>query len=213
LIRQLREAFKHRRFLAVLFIFSGSQMAFTVITVSAPFIAVRLLGGSEADVATIMAPFLGTAIPFFAFAPKLSKRFGWERMVVVASLALAAVYAGAGGLGLDVIGTKMTTAMVLFGLAGPMAAVILGLEAEAVTSCARETGREVTSLYFGVFNFMVKGLNGLATALTGILVTLANDSSVGTLAIRAMGFLAGALLVVGVAAYVAARRGRARAAT
>jgi Na+/melibiose symporter-like transporter len=205
LARQLLQALEHRRFLAVLLIFSGSQMAFTVITVSAPFIAIRLLGGTDADVATIMAPFLGTAIPFFAFAPMLSKRFGWERVVVVASIALAAVYAAAGGLGQAWVGTKMTTAMLLFGLGGPMAAVILGLEAEAITGCARETGREVTSLYFGVYNFMVKGLNGLATFLTGLLVSLANNTSIGTVAIRAMAFMAGALIVAGVIGYVAAR--------
>jgi VIT1/CCC1 family predicted Fe2+/Mn2+ transporter len=63
----------------------------------------------------------------------------------------------------------------------------------------------VTSLYFGVFNFMVKGLNGLATFLTGLLVSLANNTSLGTMAIRTMGVVAGALLVAGVVGYVAAR--------
>ncbi|MFC1609622.1 MFS transporter, partial [Myxococcota bacterium] len=112
--KQLWLALKHRRFLAVLLIFSGSQMAFTVITVASPFIATKLLGGDVEDVATITAPFLGAAVPIFIVAPMLSRRFGWQRMVVVASLALAVVYAGAGGLGEAWVGSAMTTAMILF---------------------------------------------------------------------------------------------------
>ncbi len=210
--RQLGPALQQRRFLAVLLMFCGSQMAFTVITVAAPFIATHLLGGTEKDVATIMAPFLATAIPFFAFAPMLSRRFGWERMVVVASLALAVVYTGTAGLGQAWIGTPMITAMVLFGAAGPMAAIILGLEAEAITACARESGGEVVSLYFGVFNFLVKIVNGAAAALTGWLVTLSHDPEIGSSAIRAMGFIAGTLLAIGCVGYMVARPRRSTAA-
>ena len=205
LLGQVAAALRHRRFLAVLLIFAGSQMAFTVITAAAPFIATDLLGGTERDVAKIMAPFLGTAIPCFAFAPALSRRFGWQWMVVIASLALAAVYGGAAGLGEAWFGTPMTTAMILFGCAGPMAAILLGLEAEAITECARETGSEVTSLYFGVYNFLVKALNGAAVFSTGVLVTTAGDPDIGVRAVRAMPMLAGVLLVIGVTGYWLAR--------
>lgn len=212
LLPQIVAAFRHRRFLAVLFIFAGSQMAFTVITAAAPFIvgggeenSVGLLGGTDTDVAKIMAPFLGTAIPCFAFAPMLSRRFGWQRVVVIASLALAVVYAGAAGLGESWFGTPWTTAMVLFGCGGPMAAVILALEAEAINECARETGGEVTSLYWGVFNFLIKALNGVAWYLTSELVVRTNDPAYGADAVRAMPFLAGILLVLGVTGYLVAR--------
>lgn len=207
-------ALKHRRFLAVLVIFVGSQMAFTVVSLAAPFIAKRLLGGSEKDVASMMAPFLGTAIPFFAFAPAISRRFGWQRAVAVASVVLAIVYGGTAGLGHEVVGSKLTTAMILFGMAGPMAAIILGLEAEAITECAREKGGKCTSLYFGMFNFAVKAMNGVATFTTGLLVSLSQshpELAVG--ATRWMGIMAGGMLVIGVVAYFAIRpREGARAA-
>lgn len=205
ILRQLIQALKHRRFLALLLIFSGSQMAFTVVTATAPFIATVLLGGTNKDVAKIMAPFLGTAIPCFLIAPYLSKRFGWERLFVVASLALAVVYGGAAGLGKAWIGSPMTTAMLVFATAGPMAAILLALEAEAITDCAREAGGNRVSLYFGVFNFVVKGLNGAAIAITGVLVTLAGDPKWEHTAVRLMPMLAGTLLVVGVIGYTIVR--------
>lgn len=202
--RQMLDALRDRRFVAVLFLFSGSQMAFTVITVAAPFIAVDLLAGTDRDVSTLMGPFLGTALPFFLLTPLISRRFGWERAVVVGSVSLGVVYAGTAALGEGVVGTPMTTAMALFACGGPMAAVLLGLEGEAITECARARPGERTSLYFGVFNLVVKALNGLAMFLTGVLVTLKNEGH-GTAAVRAMGLMAGALLVVGVLAYVGLR--------
>jgi GPH family glycoside/pentoside/hexuronide:cation symporter len=203
LFRQITAALRHRLFLAVLIIFSGSQMAFTVITASAPFIATALLGGTEKDVSLILGSFLATAIPSFLFAPALSRRFGWQRVVALSSLLLAVAYGGAAGLGEAWLGTPMHTAMAVFALAGPMSAVILALEAEAITECARHTGLEVTSLYFGMFNFMIKALNGLAFFLTGILVAMVPE--IGSTAVRGMPFLAGALLALGVAGYAIAR--------
>ena len=69
----------------MLFLFSGSQMAFTMITAGAAFICVDLLRGSEADVALIMGPFLATALLTFPLTPWLSKKYGWEKGVVTAS--------------------------------------------------------------------------------------------------------------------------------
>jgi len=205
-LKQALAALKHRRFLAVLVIFIGSQMAFTVISLAAPFIAKRLLGGSEKDVALIMAPFLGTAIPFFAFAPAISRRFGWQRAITFATVALAIVYAGTAGLGYAVVGSKLTTAMVVFGLAGPMAALILGLEGEAITECARDRGGKCTSLYFGMFNFGVKAMNGVATFGTGLLVSLSQAKpELAVTATRWMGIMAGGMLAVGVIAHFAIR--------
>ncbi len=61
------------------------------------------------------------------------------------------------------------------------------------------------SLYFGVFNFVVKGLNGAAIAITGVLVTLAGDPKWEHTAVRLMPMLAGTLLVVGVIGYTIVR--------
>lgn len=196
-------AFKHRRFVAVLLIFSGSQMSFTVMT-SAAFYIVKYLLESETpkgDVKFVLGPFLLVAIPFFVAVPWISRKLGWQKAVVVASIALAFVYAGTAFLGQPVIHSKMVTAGLLFGLGGPMAAVLLGLEAEAITACAREQGGEVTSVYFGVYNFIVKAMNGLAVTLTGLLITASKTPEYGLTAVRAMGLMAGGMLVVGCILY------------
>lgn len=198
LFRDTRTALGQRRFLAFLLLFSGSQMAFTVVTASAPLIAERLLGGTKGDVAVLMGGFLGTAIPAFAIAPALSRRFGWERTAAAASVLLAVVYAGTGALGRGLIGSPLTTATLLFACGGPFAAALLAIEGEAITDCARERDGEVTSLYWGVFNFVVKALNGLAMTIAGGLADLG--------AIRALGPTAGALLVIGVLGYFYVRR-------
>ncbi len=202
-LESLKLALSHRRFLSVMLLFSGAQMSFTVMTASAVYIATDLLLGTKGDVVMLLGPFLGSTLLSFLAVPTLARRFGWERTAVVACLGLAVVYAATAGLGMRVIGSPMTTSMVLFSFGGPMAAIMLGLEAEAVTSCSREREGDLTSIYFGVFNFIVKGLNGVALFLTGVLVDLRVDYATG--AVRGMGPTAGALLVLGVVGYYALR--------
>jgi Na+/melibiose symporter-like transporter len=203
--RQLLAIARHRRFVAMLVLLCGSQMALSVITSAAPFIVERLLGGTERDVAKVMTPFLGTAIPFFALAPWFSRRVGWQRAMVAASMGLVVVYVGTGFLGAGVIGTPMTTAMILFGCGGPMVAVLLGVEAEAISTCSREAGGDATGLYFGVANFMIQALNGVATFVTGLLVTASRVPGREVLMTRMMSVSAGIMLVVGIALYALVR--------
>jgi Na+/melibiose symporter-like transporter len=203
-LQNFLRAFKHRRFVGVLLIFAGSQMSLSVMTGAAPVIVERLLDGTESDVGLVLGPFLVVALPCFAFVPWLSRKLGWEKAIAYASLGLGAVYVGTAFLGEALIVSKMVTAVCLFALGGPMVAVLLGLEGEAVTECAREAGGEVTSVYFGVFNFFIKGMNGVAVFLTSLL----NDASKGDWgdwAVRAMGVMAGCMLAVGVALYYLAR--------
>ena len=195
LLRSLKIALGHRRFLSVLVLFSGSQMSFTIMTAAAPFIAEDLLGGTVADVALLLGPLLGTAIPCFIFVPRLSRAIGWERGLLFASLALGVVYLTAGGLGRAVIGTPLVTAMIIFGLGGPMCSVLLGLEGEAITACAKERGSDVVSTYFGVFNFIVKALNGVAMLLAGTLAELSRGD-LGVVAVRLMAFSAASCLFI-----------------
>jgi Na+/melibiose symporter-like transporter len=198
----LIDAFHHRRFVSVLVMFSGSQMSFTIMTAASVFIAGDLLGGTEADVARIMGPFLATAIPAFVLVPRFSRMLGWENAILVASLALGLVYAASAGLGESWIGGRWMTASIVFALAGPMAAVLLGLEGEAITACARERGAaDCVGIYFGVFNFIVKALNGLAIWIVGWLLDLSKIPEYGTAAIRAMSLTAGGLLAVCVFIY------------
>jgi Na+/melibiose symporter-like transporter len=179
-------------------------MSFTVMTAAAPFIAVDLLGGTKGDVALLLGPFLVAAVPSFIFVPRMIARWGWERCTVTATVGLGLVYAGTGLLGDAILGTPITTAMILFTLGGPLAAVLLGLEGEAITASARDRPGENTAIYFGVYNFVVKGLNGVALYLTGLLAEEAREGAV--VAVRIMGWTAGGLLVAGVFGYLAIRR-------
>jgi Na+/melibiose symporter-like transporter len=186
----------HRRFLGVILLFAGAQMSLTVMTSAAPFIATKLLGGTTGDVARLLGPFLLSAVATFAVVPKLSRRVGWERATELGVIALAIAYIGAGFLGRGIIGSPMTTAMIVFFCAGPGCAFVLGLEGEAIARCADDGKYKSVGVYFGVYNFIVKALNGLAIFLTGVL------ASVGTnLAIRAMPIFAGLLCLAGVLLY------------
>lgn len=203
LVSGLKLAFTHRRFLAVIILFAGGQMSFTVMTAAAPFIAINLLGGTTKDVAILLGPFLLTAVLGFLLVPRLTLRLGWEKAVLGATLLLGVAYGGAGLLGSAVVGSPIATAMLVFAVAGPMASVLLGLEGEAITASAAEHDAEVTSVYFGVYNFVVQILNGIAVLTTAMLADAIPVR--GELAVRGMGFSAGGMLVLGVVLYLAVR--------
>jgi Na+/melibiose symporter-like transporter len=203
LLAGFRLAFSDRRFQAIIVLFAGGQMSFTVMTAAAPFIATELLGGSHVDVAKLLGPFLLTAVLGFAIVPRLAARHGWQRAVLVATVLLGVTYGGSGLLGFSLVSSPLVTAMLVFAAAGPMASVLLGLEGEAIASSAAAQEGEVTSVYFGVYNFVVKSLNGLAVFLTGILIDAI--PALGSLAVRGMGFLAGGLLIAGVLLYLVLR--------
>ena len=185
------------RFVGVIVLFAGSQMSFTVMTASAPFIAEKLLGGTVGDVALLLGPLLLTAFPAFIFVPKVVKRFGWERSSLAASVALGLAYVGAGFLGQPLIGSAMTTAMICFSLAGPGAAFLLGLEGEAIARCAESSQFKSTSMYFSVYNFIVKALNGIALFIAA---QLAGKNTVW--GVRQMPITAGLLCISGVVLYI-----------
>jgi Na+/melibiose symporter-like transporter len=192
----------HRRFLAVIVLFAGAQMSLTVMTSAAPYIAEKLLNGTLGDVAKLLGPFLVAAVPTFALVPRIARRFGWENATVVGTIALSVAYVGAGLLGEGIIGSPMTTAMLVFACAGPGAAFVLGLEGEAIARCAEQGKYKSTGIYFGIYNFIVKALNGLALFFTGL---LADQGSIG--AVRAMPICAGILCVMGVVFYAVLKRG------
>jgi Na+/melibiose symporter-like transporter len=144
-----------------------------------------------------------TAILSFSFVPRLAARLGWQKAMLLATVTLGVVYCGTGLLGRAVIGTPMTTAMVVFACAGPAAAVILGLEAEAIIRSATASGPGRTGVYFGTFNFVVQAMNGLAVYLMGLLAEQARGSA-GV--VRLMPVLAGGLCLTGVVLYLTLRR-------
>ncbi len=200
-------ALRHRRFIALAALFSGSQMSFTIMTGAAAFITTDILAGSEADVGKVMGPLIGMAIPGFLIVPRISKRFGWEHGMLFASIGLAVVYVLSGVLGKSIIGGPILTAGILFGLGGPLIALLLGLEPEGIVECATERGdSKLVGIYWGVFNFIVKILNGLALAVMFLLVGW--RESVGDLAVRSMSFAAGGCLVLGVTVYFFIRKPR-----
>ena len=190
----VKKALKHKKFLAVSIVFVGAQMSLTIMTAAAPFIATSVLGGTERDVAFLMGPMLLTAFPSFFISNYLSKKFGWQKTILVAATVLMLLFAGTSHLlGEAIIGSALNTAMILFGLAGPMIAILLGLEGQAVTDCAGEKDSGSVSTYFGVINLLIKSFNGLALFATGVLSDLALGS-LGNGAYRGMVFTAGASL-------------------
>lgn len=200
IVQSVLQSIKHRRFFSIIVLFAGSQMSLTIMTSAAPFIAEELLGGTQGDVAKLMGPLLGTAFLFFAVTPGLSKKFGWQKMLTVSTIALGVLYCATGGIGISIVASPMVTAMIIFALAGPMISVLLGLEGEAITACANEKGAEHVSMYFGVYNFLVKAANGLAIYIAGIFAEM-SKGPMGTNAIRLMAMSAGVMLFVGVVFY------------
>jgi len=201
-----KTALSHRRFVSLIALFAGSQMSFTIMTAAAGFIAVDILGGNRTDVPFILGPLLAVALPCFLLVPKVSRKIGWEKGMMFGSLGLGVVYLLSGGLGMSIVVSPIITAAILFALGGPMLALLFGLEPEGVVDCARERGGEDTvSIYFGVFNFIVKTLNGIAIFITGWLTTLSEEH--GVIAIRSMSFVAGGCLLIGVLAYFFIKRG------
>lgn len=198
-LSDLLTALKSRRFASTICLFAGSQMSFTVMTAAAPFIAKDLLNGTEGDVAKILGPLLGVALPATLLVPWFSRRLGWERAIAVSCFALAVVYLGSAGLGEAIVGTPLVTASVLFALGGPMIAALLGLEGEAITACAAENQGGV-GMYFGAYNLVVKGCNGIAIAIVGMLATRTTGEA-GPFYVKLMGISAGGMLLLGLIGY------------
>ena len=124
--------------------------------------------------------------------------------MVIGSIALAVVYSSTAALGINLIGSPMLTAGLLFALGGPMVAALLGLEPEGVVACASERGGEhIIGIYMGIFNFVVKILNGFAIFIAAALVSY--QEVIGINAIRAMSLVAGGCLVLGVVLYYVVR--------
>lgn len=201
LAQSLMASLSHSRFVAVVLLFAGAHMSLTIMTAAAPYIAERLLGGKLSDVALLLGPFLITAVFTFAFVPKFSRKYGWEKATLVGTIVLSLAYMGAGLLGKGIIGSPLHTAMIVFAIAGPGSAFVLGLEGEAVARCAQNSTYKSTGMYFGVYNLVVKALNGLSLFITGL---LASQGSIW--AIRFMPIMAGALSVVGVVIYLLAQK-------
>ena len=139
-------------------------------------------------------------IPFFFFVPKIQMKFGWLNCMLWASIALAVVYLCSGLLGNDLIFSPLATAAFVFGMGGPMVAVLLGVEAEGVVDCAKSNSQtNSVGTYWGAFNLVVKILNGIAVFMASILISL--QSQWGVIAVRSMSFLAGLCLILGVVIY------------
>ncbi len=200
----LLATFKHQRFLAIAFLFAGSQMSFTMMTSASPLIAVDLFLGTRSDVKMILGPLLVVAlisILFLAFKPILN-RFKPENLLMISSLVLALIYGFSALLPiLQIPLAPIKQAMILFSLAGPFVAVLLSLEGQLISSCAKESMDEQTGIYFGSFNLMIKLFNGIAIAVAGFLSEYARNSG-QVFYIKAMNVAAALFLVMGVLFYV-----------
>jgi GPH family glycoside/pentoside/hexuronide:cation symporter len=207
----LMSTFKHQRFLATALLFAGSQMSFTMMTSASPLIAVDLFSGSRADVKLILGPLLFVALLFvliFAITPILN-RFSIEKLLLGASLMLALIYGISAGLPFSPASSlnmpPIQQAMILFSLAGPFVAILLSLEGQVITGCAKEAQGEQTGIYFGSFNLMIKLFNGIAIAIAGFLGEYARSTG-NPIYIKAMNVCAGLFLLLGVGIYLLLNR-------
>jgi hypothetical protein len=91
------------------------------------------------------------------------------------------------------------TAAILFALGGPMISVLLGLEGEAISACAEEAKSGI-GIYFGVYNLIVKGANGVAIGITAALAEQARGGDPWM--VKLMGISAGVMLFIGLVAYL-----------
>jgi Na+/melibiose symporter-like transporter len=199
-LKSYLESLKNRRFIALLMLLAGSQMSLTIVTAAAPAVATTLLGGDEGDVSFLMGPLLALAIPSFIFTPWLGRKLGWQSALVIASVFLALAYAATSGLGTAIIGTPLQTGMFLFALGGPAIAILLGLEAEAITDCANSSPDASVGTYFGMFNLFIKALNGLAIFIAGVFIEMSVNGG-GAGPIRQLMLVAGGSLLLGVLLY------------
>ncbi len=93
----LISSLKDRRFFALILLYVGSQMSFTMMTSAALLHCHRLARWNRRrDVAKLLGPFLVGSLLSFAFVPRLARSLGWERATLWATLALGVAYAGAG---------------------------------------------------------------------------------------------------------------------
>ena len=124
-----------------------------------------------------MGPFLGVAILCFAVTPWFSRKFGWQQAIAIASIALGVVYCLTGALG-QTLSFAHDNRHGDIRVRWPHGGGLLGLEGEAITACAEERGGDSVSIYFGVYNFVVKAMNGVATMVIGLPLTARHKQGV-----------------------------------
>lgn len=196
--------FKDLKFLSILLLLGGTQMSFTTLTAAVPFVATRLLAGQESDVSLLLGALIFTALPVFLVAPRISLRFGYEKTLYTATVLLLCMYAFCCFTGVAVFGSARTTAAVFFAACGPMIAIVLALEGEAITLAAKNHSAAV-SMYFAAYNLIVKMFNGAALFFTGLLID-ASRGPLGTFAVRLMIICAVAMALLGLLASLAVRK-------
>ncbi len=157
---------RERAFLGVLVYFVGSQMAFTVLTAVAPLYVVQVLGESRSYVSVVMVPVVVLAIITFALLPAAMRKYHWSILLHKSSLFLGIVFILSGVIYAPLFIPVKYQAVLLFALIGPLIAIVLGVEAFAITESGKEDAR--TGMYFGAFNFVIKGMNGVALWGTGV---------------------------------------------
>jgi glycoside/pentoside/hexuronide:cation symporter, GPH family len=157
---------KERKFLSVLLYFTGSQMAFTVLTAAAPLYVVYMLGESRSYVSVMMGPVIILAILTFMILPRCMKKYHWRTLLHASSVLLGVVFIFSTILHTPFLIPVKHQAILLFAMVGPLIAVILGVEAYAIIESGSRESR--TGMYFGAFNFVIKGMNGVALWSTGV---------------------------------------------
>jgi len=194
LLDNLLKPLREKHFLAVILYFVGSQMAFTVLTASAPLYVRYVLGAETSFISLMMGPVILLAVITFIILPKILKDDNdWSRYLHFASVSLGLVYMIASFIDAPLLFSSQTQAIMVFALVGPILGIILGVEGYGITVTAKNPAR--MGMYFGSFNFVVKGMNGVAIWATGIASDMALSTSSGV-SIKYLLFIAGVGVLV-----------------
>lgn len=193
MISSFVDPLREKSFMAVLLYFIGSQMAFTILTATSSLYVVQILNQPRSYVSVVMGPVILLAIITFIFLPRYMKKYHWSTLLHYASIALGVVFILSGLISFGETIPLKYQAVALFALIGPLIAIVLGVEGFAIVESGREKNR--TGMYFGAFNFMIKGMNGVALWGAGVASerVLADGDA---FSLRALLFSAGLLVIV-----------------
>lgn len=189
----LFEPIRERVFFGILLYFIGSQMAFTILTALSPHYVIYILGENRSYVSYLMAPVILLAIITFLFIPKIMKKYEWERILHLSSICLGVMFVFSALITSGLFISIHLQSFIIFSLIGPLIALILGVEAFAIAKGGEQSGR--AGMYFGAFNFVIKGMNGVALWSAGVVSeqVIKNDSPYS---IRILLGAAGILLLI-----------------
>jgi Na+/melibiose symporter-like transporter len=163
----LFEPLKNKKFIKVLLLLTVVQVSFTALTSISPVFVEMVLEKERGFLAKIMGPVIISAIITFLFFNRVLKKYSWQNVLKNSVFAQGLLFILVYPLFL-LSKNPSFDFIILFGLFGIPIAFVLGLEALSVTK-VNDNPKQI-GIYFGAFNFIIKGFNGLSIMITGFVI-------------------------------------------